>query len=165
MKKIFIILVVAAIVIVSGIYIVYNEPVNKTPEDTYITFHQKVNDGDGVGATELTIWKFSSQDDYDETVEFYDDMGLFYQIETHEMTVIHSHEMDQDYELVMQNTTQNYENDFNITIEDYCYINMSRTVNYYSGETEYLGFSNVGCLQVDGRWYLCRFDYYGTEQP
>ena len=163
MKKIIIILVVAAIVIISGIYLVSNEPANKDPENTYRTFIQAVNDIEAETATDLTIWKFSSPEEYDETVELYGQIGPLYQIETHELTVIHSDEMAEDYDLAMQSTTQIYENDFNITIDDYCYLNMSRTLNYHTGEIEYWGFQNMGCLQVDGLWYLCRFDYYGTE--
>jgi len=163
MKKIIIILVVVAIVIVSGIYLIPSKPVNDNPEDSYRTFIQNINDAEAVEATDLTIWKFSPPEEYDETVELYGEIGLLYQIETHELAVIHSDEMAQNYNLEMQNISQKFENDFNITIDDYCYLNMSRTINYYTGETEYMGYSNMGCLQVDGLWYLCRFDYYGEQ--
>ena len=162
-NKIILVLVVAAIVIVSGVYLIASKPVNVTPEDTSRAFDQYINDADGVAAADLTIWKFASPEKYNETVEDFSEMGLFYQIETHDLTVIYSNEMAQDYKIEMQNITQQYENDYNIIIQDYCYLNMSSTINHYDGNIEDMGYYNMGCLQIDDLWYLCPFKYYGEE--
>ena len=161
-RNLLIVIVVASIVIISGaFYFMANKPVNSNPEDAYVAFAEYVNNAEAVAATELTIWKFSPPDEYEETVDLYEEICLFYQIEIHDLTVIHSDEMALDYKLEMQNISDSYANDYDIVIEDFCYFNHSMTLNYYTGETEYLGYMNFGGLQVDGLWYTCRFDYYG----
>ena len=163
-KYLGIILIVAIIIIASVAYIFTDKPANDNPEDTVTAFFQYINDQEPEAATDMTITKFSTPEDYEETVEHYEPIGAFYQYEVHDITVIQSEDMAPDYKVEMQNLTHFYENEYNITIDDYCYLNFSTTYNYFNGEIEDMGFNNMGCLQVDGLWYMCTFRYYGIDE-
>ena len=157
-----VILVVAIIIIASGIFLIFsNDPINNNPEGAIEGLTQSINNADGKDAADFTISKFGPSEEYDETVEFYHHMGLYIQVETHEVSVFYSEDMADNYHLEMQNVTHQLENDYNVEIQNYCYLNVSRTYNYWNGTVEYQGFRNFGCVQIDSLWYICPFDYYG----
>ena len=158
----YMVLVVVIIIISAGLFFAFSKgPVNTDPEATMRAQIDYVNDLKGTAAVEISIYKFASPPEYDYYRNLFLSYGEYYQLELNMLTVFTESDMAPDYKREAQNVTEEYEAKYNIVIQEFCYINYSRTYNYYTGESVHQAFRNMGCAKVDDLWYICSYDYYG----
>lgn len=156
------VLVIVIIIISAGLFLAFSKgPVNTDPEATMRAYVDYLNNLKGTAAVDIMIFNFAPSYEYDYHRNMCMKFGEYYQMELNMLTVFTESDMAQDYKREAQNITEEYEAKYNIVIQEFCYINISRTFNYYTGEIVYQGFKNWGCARVDNLWYICFFDYYG----
>ncbi len=153
---IIIVLVIAAVVVA----ILFMGGAQKSPDNTFDTFVDRVNSEDFKGAYDLTTMVFD--DDYDDMIkdmeesqeEYGEDFDTEYSVDIDETR--YEDDMSRSEIEDMEDSIDHLEEEYNVEVEDYCIVEYTMTVTMtVDEETETDTESDdMPCVKIDGKWYI-----------
>jgi len=157
-------IVVIIVLLLVGLYLNNSsKPPNVDPISTIRAYVDYINEQEAESALDMTVNKFGYDYMKNYTLQDLRYFGDTFLLEMKYIQVFTEDEMAPDYLREWANLTEDLEYDFKVTIQEVSYINFTRTYHYYGGESVDQGYTNMGCVKVDGYWYICNFNYHGQE--